>query len=91
MKIHQMTDPRLSDITESQAYNFPDGYLFPVNAIIREGYMAEKEAIQAGQSVEFRFPSYGVLTFHGREYTFVPNKAYRTTKRYPEEISGRWG
>lgn len=91
MKIRQMVDPRLMDVLGHQAGDFPEGFLLPVNAIIREGYRAEKEAIQAGESVEFRFPSYGVLTFHGREYTFVPNKAYRTTKGYADEISGRWG
>lgn len=91
MKTRQMADPRLMEALGQQANDFPEGYLLPANAIIREGYLAEKEAIQAGESVEFRFPSYGVLTFHGREYTFVPNKAYRTTKGYPEEISGRWG
>lgn len=91
MKIRQMTDPRLMDVLGHQAGDFPEGFLLPVNAIIREGYRAEKEAINAGESVEFRFPSYGVLTFRGRNYTFVPNKGYARIKGYADEISGRWG
>lgn len=90
MKIRQMADPRLMEVLGQQANDFPEGYLLPANAIIREGYLAEKEAIQAGESVEFRFPSYGVLTFHGREYTFVPNKGYARIKGYEERIEGSW-
>lgn len=70
--------------------NYPEGFVLPVEAVIREGYRARKEQIQAGESFEFTFPQYGVLTFHGRDYTFVPEKGYARAKGYPDEMKGRW-
>lgn len=85
-----LTMPDLKTILKEQADDFPVGFMWPWTVLIREAWTRYGDDLRKAP-IEFTIPQYGVLTFHGREYTFVPSKAYRTTKGYADEISGRWG
>lgn len=68
---------------------FPEGYMFPVQSLIREAFIHYREQFEQG--AEFTIPRYGVLRTKGRAYTFLPEQAYAGIKGYPDVVEGSWG
>lgn len=86
-----MTTPRLRDIVENQADDYPTGFQLPYQALVRTAFVSRREDLIAGSQIQFEFPGVGTLTFAGRAYRFDFTAAYAKAKNYADFIEGIWG
>lgn len=83
MKRVKMLAPDLK-ILGVQVSNYPNGYKWPYQVLIREAKASHPDA------TEVTIPGYGVLTFEGHRYKLSVETEYAREKGYPETIEGDW-
>lgn len=90
MKTIAMTAPRLTDIADGTALQFPDDFMVSYPVLIREAKIHHQDAIDKGP-VQFNYPGHGVLTMQGRKYRFEFDPKYAARKGYDSVREGVWG
>jgi hypothetical protein len=93
MKKFTVTMPHLRDTLTDTLDNYPQGFMLGHHALIREFWAPNHPEVLANpeEVYEVTYPSYGVITFRGRKYTFVLTAEYARAKGYPQTIEGSWG
>lgn len=90
MKKVTMAVPDRKNILGAQISNYPQGYDWPYDVLVREAWESHRDALLDGGEIEFSFAGYGVLTMRGRAYTFVLTKEYARRKGYADSLEGNW-
>lgn len=90
MKTIAMTVPRLTDIADGTALQFPDDFMVPYTILIREAWNNYRPEIKKAPT-QFNFPGHGVLTMQGRKYRFEFTDSYAAKKGYEKIKEGSWG
>lgn len=93
MKKSTITMPHLRDTLGDTVDNYPDGFIFGYEQIIREFWKDNNPEVLANPTevYEITFPGYAVLTMQGRAYKLEFDKAYAAKKGYAETMEGQWG
>lgn len=90
MKTIAMTAPRLTDIADGTALQFPDDFMVPYTVLIREAWVNYEKDIKKAPT-QFNYPGHGVLTMDGRKYRFEFDPKYAARKGYDSVREGVWG
>lgn len=87
----EMTTPRLRDIVENQADDYPTGFQLPYQALVRTAFVSRRADLIDGAEIAFHFSGIGTVTFRGRAYRFDFLPAYAKAKNYADSVEGSWG
>lgn len=94
MKKMQMNMPNLMNTLDATIANYPQGFNFDADVIVRTFWAPHhREAMANPDEVyEVTFPGVAVLTMSGkRDYRLEFLEPYATKRGYSEPIEGRWG
>lgn len=93
MKKFTVNMPHLRDTLTDTLDNYPQGFSLGHHELIRQFWRPNHPEVLANpeEVYEVTYPGYGVITFRGRKYTFVPTAEYARAKGYEAEIVGSWG
>lgn len=93
MKKYEIHMPAMKTTLDATVDNYPQGFTTGFHELIRQFWRPNHPEVLANpeEVYEVTYPGYGVITFRGRKYTFVPTAEYARAKGYEAEIVGSWG
>lgn len=93
MKKLTMLAPNIKDVLEATVNNYPQGYDWDYEVLIRTFWAPNHPQALANPTevYEITFPGYGVLTMQNRAFKLEFTKEYAAKKGYAPTMEGNWG